>query len=226
MLSEESQGCQVLIALEGPDYTGKSTLVQMIVDKINVDYAELNRLEEGPVCTTFPRPGGSKICEEYREIITNERDISSTGRQAVALIEDVMFKETMETTAPIVILDRYNPISGQVYGPAEFRDAWRAAVTYSMVLRVDRVILIDSSKDVILKRAASRDKRDAMDDIFSRKIEKYLNRYRVLKIDHWTQNYCNPVSVENNGDDFDELFERVYTHVKETIDERINTIGL
>ena len=223
MLSEESTGSQILIALEGPDYTGKSTLVEKLVPLINQDYASHRPY---PVCTSFSRPGGTPVCDMYRDIIVGEGGISSTTRQAIALLEDAMFYQTMETPSPIVLLDRYNPISGQVYGPPEFREVWRLATVQRMVTRVDGVIIIESSKETILRRAAARDKRDAMDEIFASKIDKYLDRYTMLHTDTWLHNFCNPYFITNNDDDFDGLLTKVYRSIKEIIDERIDTIGL
>lgn len=216
MLPEESKRGKVLIAIEGPDYTGKSTAIEHATSRLRQSKYSINGIK------SFSRPGGTLACDSLRRIITNANDINSVTRQAVAYAEEVLFSNTLNCRdASIILFDRYNPISGQIYGPPNFREAWRKAVTERIVLVPDCVIIIESTKENILKRAALRSKRDTMDNIFAAKISKYLNRYSALKEDTWLYDNCNPCFIENNDDNLDGLVDKIYSRIKETIDERI-----
>jgi len=220
MLSKEPEGCQILIALEGPDYTGKSTLAEQLVARLNVQYAHLCEIPAVKVS----RPGGTLACGHLREKITNS-ELPPFTRQAFALAEEVLFRHTFETTSPIVIFDRYNPISGQVYGPSEFCESWRLAVTRDLTHKMDRTIFVLSGKDKIIKRAAERDKRDVMDDYFTEKMDHVLNTYESIRTSEWANTYCNPRLVRNDGE-WEPFVQEALKIAIGAIDERLRTVGI
>jgi len=218
MLSEKSEGRQILIAIEGPDYTGKSSLIAKLIDLLNDRYSHLARIPAVKVS----RPGGTLQCAPLREKITNS-ELPRLTRQAFALAEEVLFTNTFETDSPIVIFDRYNPISGQVYGPVEMRETWQLAVTREITLQMDKVLFIQSDKEVIQERFNTRDKHDVMDSIFADKIDRILHEYEAIRTSDWTQAWCSPSVVCNNGD-FDTFVAEAFKIVCGVIDERYGTI--
>jgi len=220
MLSQEPEGCQVLIALEGPDYTGKSSLAEQLVTRLNVQYAHLCEVPAAKVS----RPGGALACGRLREKITNS-DLPSVTRQAFALAEEVLFRHSFETKSPFVIFDRYNPISGQVYGPESFAESWRYAVSRDLTFKMDATIFVKSDKVQIIKRAEDRDKRDVMDQYFMDKMDNVLNEYESIRQSQWAANYCNPYLVENDGE-WGPFIEQAYKIVTGVIDERLRTVGI
>lgn len=220
MLSQEPEGCQILIALEGPDYTGKSTLAEQLVARLNVQYAHLC---ETPA-VKVSRPGGTMACGSLREKITNS-DLPSVTRQAFALAEEVLFHHTFETRSPIVIFDRYNPISGQVYGPEEFCESWRLAVSRGLTFKMDRTIFVQSGKQQIMERAAMREKRDVMDQYFTDKMDHVLNDYERIRTSQWASNWCNPYCVRNDGE-WEPFVQQTLNIAIGAIDERLTTIGI
>lgn len=220
MLSQEPEGCQILIALEGPDYTGKSTLAERLVARINTQYAHLCEVPAVKVS----RPGGTLACGHLREVITNS-ELPSLTRQSFALAEEVLFRHSFETRSPIVIFDRYNPVSGQIYGPEAFAESWRLAVSRDLTHKMDRTIFVQSGKETILKRAAERNKRDMMDDYFQEKIDHVLNSYEAIRQSQWAANYCNPYIVRNDGE-FEIFFTQALKIVTGAIDERLRTVGI
>lgn len=215
MLSKESEGCQILIALEGPDYTGKSSLAELLVRQINIDYKHLSDIPAVKVS----RPGGTMECANLRRIITNTKLSNGIVRQSFALAEEVLFTNTFKTESQIVIFDRYNPISGQIYGPVEMIKPWQEAVVHNLTFKMDKTIFIKSSIENLLSRAATRsDKCDLMDELFKNKMDDVLTKYDNISLLPRTVEYCNPNLLVN--DDFDKLFKEAYDIVKTVIDNK------
>ncbi len=210
MLSKESTGRKSLIAIEGPDYSGKSSLAKSLASYINTVY-QTKAMVVG-------RPGGTPECFELRERITNSK-VSSLTRQCFALAEEVLFANTLSTPSnyDIIIFDRYNPISGQVYGPPEMVEPWQSLVSCGLTLRMDATIFIDTSKDVLIERSKEREDKNEMDRIFEQSVDRILDNYTKVRESDWTKQWCNPIVMSNNGS-YDELYSKCMTFIDDVVD--------
>lgn len=211
MLSEKSKRSSFLIvAIEGPDYSGKSTVAEFVTNKFN---ASANHINTNPKSTQyachFRRPGGSYACDNLRNIVT-DTVMDSETRQVVAFAEEVLFHYTVPPFHKLFVLDRFNPISGQVYGPESTKKYWRFLVESGIIKVPDLTIFINTDVDKLLERVKSRgDKKDVMDDYFCSQAHKISERYTNLKNEEWFNKYFHHVTVLNDSS-LEDLQDVVY----------------
>lgn len=200
MLSKESQGRQVLIAVEGPDYAGKSSIISKLIERLNYKYSHYTP----EIATSVRRPGGTPECTILREKIVNSSEsvMSSLTRQAISLADEVLFVNTFRSHHKVVIFDRYNPISGQIYGPPELKDTWEFAVESGITTRMDAVVFVQVELSTVNSRLAERSTSDtnAIDIIFQNDATNIMAAYEAIAVSPWTQQTCNPSIIHNDGE--------------------------
>lgn len=92
------------LTLEGPDGSGKSTIAQMLKNKVE---------EMGYDCILTREPGGTKIGEEIREILLSKHNVEMSDRTEALLYAASRAQHVDEKIRPlvksgyIVISDRY-----------------------------------------------------------------------------------------------------------------------
>ena len=100
----------IFITLEGPDGCGKTTIAQMLYDRLISNY-EVVRTRE---------PGGTKISEKIRELILSNDNIEMTSRTEALLYAAARAQHVEEKIIPsiekgnIVLCERF-VISSLVY---------------------------------------------------------------------------------------------------------------
>ena len=203
MLSKESERDKLIIAIEGPDYTGKSSIASQLLEKI--------KSKTDLKSNIYKRPGGTVECDTIREKLATSI-IDSDTRQIISLAEEILFTHTATFLSDITILDRYNPISGQVYGKIQFAKYWRYIIECGMVRTPHLVIFIDSPTDKIIERINLRDKKDVMDEYFIQNVDLIINKYNELKQDLWFNSYFKHTTVTND-DCIESSVESIYNIV-------------
>ena len=213
MLSKESTRSDFLIvAIEGPDYSGKSTVAERIVNELNTFSSSSNKI--GQYAIHLRRPGGSYACDDLRQKITNSKMPSST-RQVLAFAEEILLNYTVPPFHKLFVYDRFNPISGQVYGPEEMHVHWQWLVESNIIAIPDIVIFIDTPKEVLLERCV-RKKRDVMDEYFISKAGTIIENYERIKSSQWFNLHFKHATVANCS-----TLENLQSSVMEIIEKEI-----
>jgi thymidylate kinase len=216
MLSKKSKRSQFLIiAIEGPDYSGKSTIAEKIVSDFNAQYPTSTKINQFAI--HLRRPGGSYACDDLREKITNTRMPSDT-RQVLAFAEEILLNYTVPPFHKLFVYDRFNPISGQVYGPDHTHFHWRWLVESGIIVIPDLVIFIDTPKEILLERY-NRVKRDVMDTYFMSNVSKILENYDRIKADAWFNEHFNHASISNTST-LDDLQSSIATLINKELKDK------
>jgi len=198
MLSQKSKGRDFsVIAIEGPDYSGKSTIAEFVTNKFNQSNTLIKHNRE--FAHHYKRPGGNCACDSLREKVTNV-EMDSDTRQVLAFAEEILFNYSNMQHFELHILDRFNPISGQIYGPDSTKKYWKFLIESEIVKTPDLTIFISTPLDILLKRSIERNsKNDVMDQYFCSKAERIVKNYNDLKEDIWFNKYFKHVTIHNNG---------------------------
>ncbi len=219
MLSKKSKRSDLLIiALEGPDYSGKSTIAKFVVDKLNNDDDDNNKIKttSGKYAAHFRRPGGSYACDSLRSMVI-DMVMDSDTRQVLAFAEEVLFHYTVPPFHKLFLLDRFNPISGQIYGPENMNKHWRFLVESGVITIPDLVIFIDTPIDILLMRRSERiDKQDIMDDFFVMKANNIIHNYEQIKQDEWFNKHFNHITI-NNASSLEDVQSSVLTIIEKEL---------
>ena len=207
-----------LIALEGPDGSGKSTIAKYLVDKLTSLDIPVRHTRE---------TGGTPIGNELRNICYNKRSdekLSSVAR--LLLVYAARIQNIDEVIEPAldsginVVTDRFN-ISTMVYdGILGKQAALMGQIEEYLVTRLpDVVIYLDVNPTIAAERMRTRGKAD--NNLYKGSLEKAQqihNAYRTV-ITIWKSNDVykgRPVfTVDANQDE---------AHVKNQIDLIINAI--
>lgn len=216
MLSKESKrGEFLVIALEGPDYSGKSTIAERIANELNSSSPPNSKI--GQYAIHLKRPGGSYACDDLRQKITNAKMPSNT-RQVLAFAEEILLNYTVPPFHKLFIYDRFNPISGQVYGPEEMHIHWQWLVESGIIVIPDLVIFIDTPKEILLDRCV-REKRDVMDEYFISKADSIIDNYARIRNSSWFNQHFKHTIV-NNLDTIDDLYSSVFNIIEKELNEK------
>jgi len=216
MLSQESTRSDFLIvALEGPDYSGKSTVAERIANELNTSSPFNNKISQYAI--HLKRPGGSYACDDLRQKITNTKMPSNT-RQVLAFAEEILLNYTVPPFHKLFIYDRYNPISGQVYGPTEMHMHWKWLVESGIIALPDIVIFVDTPKEILLERCV-REKRDVMDEYFISKADTIIENYERIKNSPWFNMHFKHITVSNCGT-FDDLYYSIMNIIEKELKEK------
>lgn len=198
MLSQKSEGNSLIIAIEGPDYTGKTSIATLLTEKLN----------EKHKAQYYKRPGGAAKCEKLKNILTNNV-IESNTRQVLSVAEEILFNSETDFDNQISILDRYNPISGIVYGNKTTEEYWRYLIGTDLIRIPNLVVFIESPIEKILERATSRNKKDVMDEYFIKNANKIVSKYQSLKYELWFNSWFSHITL--NNDSLEETVSSIYT---------------
>lgn len=194
MLPKKPKGNKIIIAFEGQDYVGKSTIINGVCEHFNTtmfpDY-----------CKVFRRPekyGLGQVLSDYM----NDGSLDSVSRQKIAMAEDCIFNHKIQNYYnELKILDRFNVISGMVYGPKTFFERWKQHFVEMDKSVIPKIVFhVTSHTDDILERMNSRGISNIYDLDSTNNIEKFRNKYlEVLEIDE-IKNSVKIVTVLNDGD--------------------------
>jgi thymidylate kinase len=171
MLPKKSEGNKIIVAFEGQDYVGKSTIISGVSEYFNTT-------KFSDYCKVFRRPqkdGLSQVLSDYM----NDRSVSSVSRQKIAMAEDCIFNHKIQNHYnELKILDRFNVISGMVYGPQVFVDRWRQHFTEMDKVAIPKIIFhIVSETNNILERMKLRGISNIYDSDSTNNVEKFRNKY-------------------------------------------------
>lgn len=99
----------------------------------------------------------------------------------------------------VAIIDRFNPVSGYVYGPTEFQQHWIDYYNKAPKTHIpDLIIFIRSKPGRILSRSESRDKMDIYDTESLDNISKYDKKYFEVMSSEWLNNRTIIKCVDND----------------------------
>lgn len=141
------------IIIEGPDYTGKSTLVSLLAAKLT---------EHGYEVETVREPGGTPMAEAMRKLlkdgnIPRSRDCELLGMLAARA--DVISQKVIPAidAGKVVISDRGNPSSYayQAYGDPDLINAYERFRPIAVPLN-PLYVFLDASYETMLKRKEAR----------------------------------------------------------------------
>jgi dTMP kinase len=141
------------IIIEGPDYTGKSTLVSLLAAKLT---------EQGYDVETVREPGGTPMAEALRKLLKNKdiprsRDCELLGMLAARA--DVISQKVIPAidAGKVVISDRGNPSSYayQAYGDPNLINAYERFRPITVPLN-PLYVFLDASYETMRKRKAER----------------------------------------------------------------------
>ena len=141
------------IIIEGPDYTGKSTLVGLLAEKLT---------ELGYEVKTVREPGGTPMAEAMRELLRNPDIPRSRDCELLAMMAasaDVISSEVIPAidSGKVVISDRGNPSSYayQAYGDPTLIHAYERLRPLTVPIN-PLYILLDATYATVKKRKQDR----------------------------------------------------------------------
>lgn len=182
-----NKGC--FIVLEGPDGSGKSTISEIICEKLK---------EEGYSVVHTREPGGIEIAEEIRNVILNPKNTSMDARTEALLYAASRRQHLVEKVVPavnegkIVICERfvYSSLAYQGYG---------RGLGFDDILKIndfaigehypDMTIYLDINEEEGLKRIENRAFKDRLDNeslnfhhLVNEGYKEVLRRFKDTKV--------------------------------------------
>ena len=202
----------MLITFEGLDYSGKSTQVQLLADRVTLQDHRVLVLRE---------PGGTDIGEKIRKMLLDKNNDGMTEASELFLFSASRSQLIQEVVHPaldggmVVICDRYydSTTAYQGYGRGIPLDVIQAINRYATGgLVPDLTFFLDIPIREIEKRMhTAKTNRDRME---SNGIEFYDRvRNGFLQIAKTESRYC----VVNGLQPIDDLHELIWQHVRERI---------
>ena len=202
----------MLITFEGLDYSGKSTQVQLLADRVTLQDHRVLVLRE---------PGGTDIGEKIRKMLLDKNNDGMTEASELFLFSASRSQLIQEVVHPaldggmVVICDRYydSTTAYQGYGRGIPLDVIQAINRYATGgLVPDLTFFLDIPIREIEKRMhTAKTNRDRME---SNGIEFYDRvRNGFLQIAKTESRYC----VVNGLQPIDDLHELIWQHVTEAI---------
>lgn len=177
------------IVLEGPDGSGKSTISEIICEKLK---------EEGYSVVHTREPGGIEIAEEIRNVILNPKNTSMDARTEALLYAASRRQHLVEKVVPavnegkIVICERfvYSSLAYQGYG---------RGLGFDDILKIndfaigehypDMTIYLDINEEEGLKRIENRAFKDRLDNeslnfhhLVNEGYKEVLRRFKDTKV--------------------------------------------
>lgn len=177
------------IVLEGPDGSGKSTISEIICEKLK---------EEGFSVVHTREPGGIEIAEEIRNVILNPKNTSMDARTEALLYAASRRQHLVEKVVPavnegkIVICERfvYSSLAYQGYG---------RGLGFDDILKIndfaigehypDMTIYLDINEEEGLKRIENRAFKDRLDNesvnfhhLVNEGYKEVLRRFKDTKV--------------------------------------------
>lgn len=134
--------------------------------------------------------------------LIKDKEIDSVTRQKIALAEERIFGDVVYDRIlrnDVAIIDRFNPVSGYVYGPPEFQQHWVEYYRNAPQTHIpDLIIFIRSSTECIISRGKTRDKKDIYDVESLDNISKYDEKYTEVLSSDWLNSRTITKCVHNN----------------------------
>lgn len=150
-----------IIAYEGPDGIGKSTIIKLTADFLR---------SHGEKVTVAPNPGATALGRLIRKIVKRPEEFDPTMKigpvteQLLMLCDNNSFiEETMRPASESkdwLLMDRSNFISGIIYGTsrgAHIHDLVQMFEAIPNPPKIDWLFIFNCSKDTLLARKANRD---------------------------------------------------------------------
>jgi thymidylate kinase len=162
-----------IILIEGSEATGKSTIAR----ELTIDNVGIN----------FHNPAGlSKTTKDlYDYMKTNANTVPSDSMLLLMLaahIININKMNALKAAGEFVVCDR-SILSSFAYNSDHSVDEFNHLLTMVRVppLNYDKVFVLSSSKETIIKRLYSRKNNDPLDAVFLEKIDTILDRYKEAK---------------------------------------------
>lgn len=146
----------------------------------------------------------------------NDGSLSSVSRQKIAMAEDCIFNHKIHNYHnELKILDRFNVISGMVYGPKAFSERWKQHFTEMDKNAIPKIVFhIVSNTNNILERMNSRGISNIYDSDSTNNIEKFRNKYsEVLALNEFRNSI--PIFTIQNDDDVNFAVEKCVDIIKQ-----------
>lgn len=155
--------------LEGPDYTGKSTVAKYLADQI-------------PNAIYYHSPAGIQTITEalYEIIKTNTQELRPNVKALLMLagnIININAMNNLKMNGKIVVADRsilsmfaYQDVTIHLY--ESLKELFDVPS-----LQVDTVLLFTASKEEIMRRYKLRNSRDSLDEFFMQRIDTVIEKY-------------------------------------------------
>jgi dTMP kinase len=202
----------MLITFEGLDYSGKSTQVTQLSDRLSLQDHRVLVLRE---------PGGTEIGEKIRKMLLDKANTGMTEASELFLFSASRSQLIQEVVKPaleggmVVICDRYydSTTSYQGYGRGIALDVIQAINKYATSgLTPDLTFFLDIPiKEIEKRMTAAKTNKDRME---SNGIEFYERvREGYLQLAKTETRYC----VLNGLQPIDELHEQIWQHVENEI---------
>jgi len=168
---------------------GKTTIIDILNSMLNKEDS----------CHIFKRPSFHPDTERISRLMKDKK-FDSVSRQKMAMAEDCIFNNLLlECDSKYKILDRFNVISGMVYGPSKFESRWGEHFKeIDSRCRPDIIIYIYSSLDKIRERLMSRDELDIYDNQLISDHATF--EYKYDNVLEWIGKTIPVLRVCNDGD--------------------------
>ncbi|MDY6064732.1 MAG: dTMP kinase [Finegoldia sp.] len=170
----------MFITFEGPDGSGKSTILKKVYDTL--------KAENIPVVKTR-EPGGTEISEKIRDIILDNSNIALSARAEALLyaasraqLVDEFIRPNLEK-GNIVLSDRFllSSLAYQGYGRSLGVDKIRTINEFAVSeIKADIVLFFNISPDLTLERKAKEFKLDRLEEEDSDFHKRVYNGYMDL----------------------------------------------
>lgn len=202
------------ITLEGGEGSGKSSVIKLIVEKLQ---------KEGYQVLQTREPGGVKIAEEIRNIILDKANTSMDGKTEALLYAASRRQHLVEKVIPaldkgmIVISDRYIDSSLVYQGVA--RGIGIQEVYEMNLFAIDKIlpnltIILDIEPEIGLQRINKNNQREVNRlDLESLSFHhKVRDGYRKLK-----DLYPERIEIVDASKSLEEVFENCYSLIEKTL---------
>ena len=181
----------MFITFEGPDGSGKSTVIKAVYERL---------INDGYSVILTREPGGTPIAEKIRDVIVDNSNTALDARTEALLYAASRMQHLSQKVLPalkdnkIVLCDRFldSSLAYQGYARGLGMDSVLKANSFALDYLPGLTIFIDVKPEVALKRLGQRNKSDRLDlekkDFHQRVYEGYhkvLEMYpdRIFRID-------------------------------------------
>lgn len=202
----------IFIALEGPDGSGKSTIMKKIITYLKDEDIDFVATRE---------PGGTKIGEDIRKIILDEDNKSMAAETEALLYAASRGQHVHEKILPalkmgkIVVCERFLLSSLAYQGVGRGLGIERVEMINDFAImgrRPDLTLFFDVDPEETLNRKTKKDSGDRLEKEGVEFHKKVYNGYKEL-----LQGYAEDMEIIDASQNIEQVFQQCIYHIDKTI---------